>query len=133
MPGQLVDLAEVVALRLQCVKCKNSVPFRFPLYQEVTLPACENCPVEKTFSLPNPDPWMKLVSKTAKDIDLLREAQIEKPRQFRLLFEIAARHNLPGPPHTAAELFTSPDMASRTLPPGSCFSGMPAMADKFTC
>ena len=91
MSGQLVDLAEVVALRLQCVKCKNSVPFPFPLYQEVTLRACEYCPVEKTF-FPNPDPWMKIVSKIAKDIELLRDAQIKKPRQFRLLFEIAARH-----------------------------------------
>ena len=92
MPGQLVDLAEFVALRLQCVKCTNSVPFQFPLYQEVTLRECEYCPVEKTSPFPSPDSWMKLVSKTAKDIELLRDAQITKPRQFRLLFEIAARH-----------------------------------------
>ena len=90
--GQLVDLAEVVALRLQCVRCKNSVAFRFPLPQEVTLCACEYCPIEKTSPFPNPDPWMKLVSKIAKDIELLRDAQIIKPRQLRVLFEIAAPH-----------------------------------------
>jgi len=35
---------------------------------------------------------MKLVSKIAKDIELLRDAQIIKPRQLRVLFEIAAPH-----------------------------------------
>lgn len=78
MPGRLVDLTEVVALRLQCVKCKNSVQFRFPLYQEVTLRECERCLVEQTFPLPNPDPWMRLVSKVARDIELLRDAQTDR-------------------------------------------------------
>ncbi len=89
MPTQMVDLAEVVALRLQCVKCNNIVRFPFPLYEEVTLRGCRYCPVEKTTQFPNPDPWMKLVSKVAKDIEPLREAQMEKPGQFRLLFEVS--------------------------------------------
>ena len=33
-----------------------------------------------------------VVSKIVKFIELMRDAQIKRPAQFRLLFEIAARH-----------------------------------------